>query len=107
VSILKIIQTDIMDKEEQDRMKDTLRQVEKSPAGSETVLSATIDWLTYMDTKHPPRSDDEIIVASKLIDWAVGTTVCRQDLEANLEKLKTLKSESSAEIKTLRSGNSL
>lgn len=103
VALLKIIQTDITDQDIQDRMKETLRLVEKSASGNEIILTATIEWLTYMDPKHPPPSD-ETSVASQLIDWATATTVCRDELDANIEKLKLLKSENATTMKTLRSG---
>ena len=54
VALLKIIQTDITDQDIQDQMKETLRLVEKSASGNENILTATIEWLTYMDSKHPP-----------------------------------------------------
>jgi hypothetical protein len=56
-----------------------------------------------MDPKNPPQSD-EIGVASQLIDWATATTVCRDELDVNIEKLKLLKSEHNTTMKTLRSG---
>ncbi len=104
VALLKIIQADIADKDIQDRMKETLRLVEKSASGNENILTATIEWLTYMDPKHPPPSDG-IGVASQLIDWAAATTVCRDELDANIEKLKLLKSETASTMKTLRTRN--
>jgi hypothetical protein len=104
VGLLKIIQSDLTQKEDQERMKETLRRVEKSIAGSENILAATIEWLNEMDKNHPVSGGDEIIVASKLIDWAVGTTVCREEIEANVGKLKTLKAENLAALKTLKTG---
>ena len=103
VALLKIIQTDVVDQEIQDQMRETLRLVEKSASGNENILTAIIEWLTYMDPKHLPPSD-EIGVASQLIDWATATTVCRDELDANIEKLKLLKSENTTATKTLRSG---
>jgi hypothetical protein len=112
VALLKIIQTSIADIDEQDRTKETLRKVEKSAAGDQGILNndifmATVLWLTYMDPHHCPDAykADEIEVASKLIDWAACTTICREDLDAKIEKLKFLKSENAATVKTLRSGN--
>jgi hypothetical protein len=103
---LKIIQIDLDEKEEQERMRDTIRQVEKSTSGDENILAATIQWLKYMDPKYSAAEADEIGVASKLIDWAVGTSICRDELDSNIEKLKALKSENLATLKTLRSGRS-
>ena len=105
-ALLKIIQVDITAQDEAERMKHTLRQVEKSPAGHENILVAVMEWLTHMDSKHCPSADDEIAVACKLIDWAISTSVCRDQLDANIEKLKTLKSENTAAVKALRSGMS-
>jgi hypothetical protein len=106
VALLKIIQTDVIVKEDQDRMKETIRKIEKSAAGNENIITATIEWLTYMDPKHPPStSDNEIAIACRLIDWAIGTTICREDLESNIEKLRILKSENANTLKTLRTGN--
>jgi hypothetical protein len=104
VGLLKIIQSDLTQKEDQERMTETLRRVEKSVAGSENILAATIEWLNEMDKIHPVSGSDEITVASKLIDWAVGTTVCREEIEANVEKLKSLKAENLAALKTLKTG---
>ena len=86
-----------------DRMKETLRRVEKSAAGNENILAATIEWLKHMDSKHCTPSN-ELGVATNLIDWAISTTLCRGELNGELEKLKTLKSETTASMKTLRSG---
>lgn len=99
VALLKIIQVDIPAQEEE-RMKQTLKLVEKSPAGHENILKAVVEWLT-MDPKHIPKAD-EAAAASKLIDRAIGTSVCRDELDAQIEKLKTLKSENSATAKALR-----
>lgn len=108
IALLKIIQTDISEKEEQDRMRETLRKIEKSPAGNGNIITTTVEWLRYMDSKNIVSEDvDEIGVASRLIDWAVTTTICREDLDSNVEKLKILKSENTATIKTLRSGTPL
>jgi hypothetical protein len=104
VALLKIIQSDLTVKEDQERMKDTLKRVEKSVAGSENILAAATEWLNEMDKNHPVQETDEITVASKLIDWAVGTTVCREEIDANVEKLKTLKAENLAAVKTLKTG---
>ena len=104
VALLKIVQADITDEDIQDQMKETLRLVEKSASGNENILTATIEWLTYMDPKHPPPSDG-IGVASQLIDWAAATTVCRDELDANIEELKLLKSETAGTMKTLRTRN--
>ena len=106
MALLKIIQTGLVEKEEQERMKETIRTIEKCASGHENILAATREWLKYMDPKHPPREDDEIFVASKLIDWALCTAVCRDELETNVETLKTLQKETLAEQKTLRIGTS-
>lgn len=106
-ALLKIIQSDLTEKDDQERMKQTLKRVEKSGAGSENVLGATVEWLNEMDPKHPISGDDEIVVACKLIDWAVATTVCREEMDANVEKLRTLKSENLAAVKTLKAGMAL
>jgi hypothetical protein len=103
-ALLKIIQSDLTSKDDQERMKETLKRVEKSGSGSENVLAATVEWLNEMDAKHPVSEDDEIVVACKLIDWAVGTTVCREEIDANVEKLKTLKSDNLAAVKTMKAG---
>src|SRR5271156_4635881 len=49
VGLLKIIQNDLSEKEEQERMKETIRTVEKSASGHENILAATKEWLRYMD----------------------------------------------------------
>lgn len=98
-----MIQLDIVEQEEQSMMKETLRKVEKSSSGSEISLNAIIEWLQFMDPKHEvPQT--EVGVACKLIDWAIGTFTCRAELDANVEKLKTLKSDHAANIKTLKTG---
>jgi hypothetical protein len=106
MALLKIIQTGLAEKEEQERMKETIRTIEKCASGHENILATTREWLKYMDPKHPPREGDEIFVASKLIDWALCTTVCRDELETNVETLKTLQKENLAAQKTLRTGTS-
>ena len=104
VALLKIIQTDITNRDEQNRIKDTLRQIEKSPAGSDSIFTAALEWLDYMDSTCPPPDGNQVAVASKMIDWAIGTIVCRDELDIDFEKLKTLKSENTAAIKKLKSG---
>ena len=103
IALLKIIQTNIINEEEQSHLKDTIRQIEKSAAGDEKILTAVVEWLRYVDTKKTPEND-EMGVACILIDWAIGTALCRDELDADLEKLKALKSENAATLKTLRSG---
>jgi hypothetical protein len=103
-ALLKIIQSDLTVKEDQERMTETLKRVEKSGGDIEKILAAAIEWLNEMDKSHPMSEVDEITVASKLIDWAVGTTICREEIEANVEKLKTLKAENVAAVKTLKTG---
>lgn len=83
-------------------MKDTLKKIEKSPAGHENVLAATVEWLTAMGDTYIQETEMEI--ACKLIDWAAGTTVCRDDMESDIEKLRILKSENVTAIKALRTG---
>jgi hypothetical protein len=107
LGLFKIIQLHLTDNDEQDRLKDTLRQIEKSPAGSENILNAAIQWLGYMDNKYSSPENDEMDVACGLIDWAICTTICRDELDADIEKLKTLKAENTAALKTLRTGNFL
>lgn len=102
VALLKIIQVDLTEKDDQEVMKETLRKVEKSTAGHENVLIATKEWLATMGDKLVP--DTEMQIACKLIDWAVGTSVCRNDMESDIEKLRILKSETTAAMKTLRTG---
>lgn len=102
MALLKIIQVDLTEKDDQERMKDTLKKIEKSPAGHENVLAATMEWLGTMGNKKVPET--EIKVACTLIDWAVGTSVCRDDMESDVEKLRILKSENAAAIKALRTG---
>jgi hypothetical protein len=107
-ALFKIIQTSI-DKDEQDYMKETLKKIEKSSAGHEIILATAKEWLVHMDDKTtlPPDTgspEEEMSVASKLIDWAIGTATCRDDLDSNIEKLKSLKSENTATGKQLRTG---
>jgi|SRR5271156_1936034 len=104
-SLLKMIQLDIVEQEEQSMMKETLRKVEKSSSGSEISLNAIVEWLQFMDPKHDVPNN-EIRIACKLIDWAIGTFTCRSELETNVEKLKTIKSDHAANIKTLKTGTS-
>lgn len=101
-ALLKIIQVDLTEKDELELMKETLKKVEKSAAGHENILLATRDWLATMGDKL--ASETEMEVACKLIDWAIGTSVCRNEMDSDIEKLKTLKSENIAAIKALRTG---
>jgi hypothetical protein len=101
-ALLKIIQVDLTEKDELDLMKETLKKVEKSTAGHKNILLATRDWLATMGDKLVPETEME--VACRLIDWAVGTSVCRNEMDSDIEKLKTLKSENVTAIKTLRTG---
>lgn len=101
-ALFKIIQVDLTEKDELELMKETLKKVEKSTAGHENILLATRDWLATMGDKLVPETEME--VACKLIDWAVGTSVCRNEMESDIEKLKPLKSENVAALKTLRTG---
>ena len=102
VALLKIIQVDLTEKDEQELMKETLKKIEKASAGHENVLAATMEWLGTMGDKYVPETEME--VACSLIDWAVGTSVCRDDMESDVEKLRILKSENAAAIKALRTG---
>jgi hypothetical protein len=105
VALLKIIQNDLSENGEQERMKETIRAVEKSASGHENILAAAIEWLKFMDPKHPPQDDDdEIAVASKLIGWAICTSTCRDELDKNIEALKTLQKENLATVKTMKTG---
>jgi len=104
IALLKIIQTGLAEEEVQERMKETIRTIEKCASGHENILAATREWLMYMDPKHPPAEGDEILVASKLIDLALCTSVCRDELDNNVEALKTLQKENLATQKTLRTG---
>jgi len=104
IALLKIIQMDIAEKEEQERMRETIRAIEKCASGHENILAIAKEWLRYMDPKHPPVEGDEILVASKLIDWALCTSVCRDELDQNVEALKTLQKDNVSTVKTLRTG---
>src|ERR1700737_1318820 len=91
-ALFKIIQTSIVDKNDQDYMKEKLKKIEKSSAGHEIILVTAKEWLVHMDDKTtlPPSTgspEEEMSVASKLIDWAIGTATCRDDLDSNIEKL--------------------
>jgi hypothetical protein len=101
-ALLKIIQVDLTENDEKELMKETLKKVEKTSAGNENILSTTRDWLATMGDKIVPETDME--VACKLIDWAVGTSVCRTEMDSDIEKLRLLKSENTAAMKTLRTG---
>jgi hypothetical protein len=104
IALLKIIQTDLAETEEQDRMKETIRTIEKCASGHENILAAATEWLKYMDPKHLPAEDNEIAVASKLVDWASCTSTCREEFDNNIEALKTLQKENLATVKTIKTG---
>ena len=92
-------------------MPETLRRVEKSPAGSANIMTATLEWLGFMEGVKVRKADDEeedgMAVASRLVDWALTTPTCREELDAAVEKRKPLKSENIAALKQLRQGKEL
>lgn len=109
IALFKIIQTGVTGREEIIQTKETLQKIEKSKAASDQFLVAAVEWLDYMDQRNHSLDVEanEIGIASKLIDWAVTTPMCREDLDINIEKLKTLKSETTATLRKLKIGASL
>jgi hypothetical protein len=109
IALFRIIQTGLTGREEIIQTKEILRKIEKSRADDDQLLAAAIQWLAYMDQRNPPSDMEaqETGIASKLIDWAVTTPLCREELDSNIEKLKTLKSETTATLRKLKIGTHL
>jgi len=108
-ALFRIMQVDLTNKDEQDHIKETIRIIEKSAAGSKVIQESVIDWLSFMDEKMMSQVDregevDDVFLAAILIDWAVSSMTCREEMEVNIESLRVLKSEISATLKTLRTG---
>jgi hypothetical protein len=101
LALLKIIQCDVYEKG--NSINETIRMVEKSAAGSDVILQAITFWLRDMDPKSVVEEWDE--VACGLIDWAIITRTCREEMEFDQEKLKGLKGEYTTKVKQLRLGN--
>jgi hypothetical protein len=100
LALMKILQCDVVSKEQANRVKESIRKIEKSSAGDENILVVVREWLEN-DT-HLPEDANDLVIASHLINSAAMTSVCREDLEANFEKLKSLKFEHTAYVKQLR-----
>ena len=108
-ALFRIMQVDLTNKDEQDHIKETIRIIEKSAVGSKVIQESVIDWLSFMDEKMMSQVDregevDDVFLAAILIDWAVSSMTCREEMEVNIESLRVLKSEISATLKTLRTG---
>jgi len=109
-ALFRIIQVDLTNKDEQDRIKETIRIIEKSAAGSKVIQESVNDWLVFMDEKFMSQLDgerevDDVFLGAILIDWAVSSVTCREEMEVNIESLRVLKSENAATLKTLRIGS--
>jgi hypothetical protein len=101
LALMRIVQCDVTMKDRAAVIKEIIRKIEKSPAGEEGIILAAKEWLGTVDSRNADEID-EITTASRLIDHAITTTTCRAELDVNLEKLKTLKSEHTAALKSLR-----
>jgi len=109
-ALFRIIQVDLTNKDEQDRIKEMIRVIEKSAAGSKVIQESVIEWLSFMDGKVMSQIDgegevDDVFLAAILVDWAVSSATCREEMEANLESLRVVKIENAAALKTLRTGS--
>jgi hypothetical protein len=111
-ALFRIVQADFKNKDDQDLIKETIRKIEKSAAGNKVIKEAVMEWLAYMDPKVMSQLEgkgkeaDDIHLAAILIDWAISSTTCRNEMETNLETLRILKNENTASLKTLRTGSS-
>ena len=75
--------------------------MEKSPAGDEMIPFAAKEWLSHIDSRSTDDATD-LMIASRLIDHAIMTATCREEMDSNLEKLKSVKTEYTATVKSLR-----
>jgi uncharacterized membrane protein YkvA (DUF1232 family) len=106
-ALFRIIQTDLENRDEQDHTRETIRKVEKAASGADVIRESVVEWLTFMDPKVMARVEgevDDLVLASMLIDWAVSSKSCREEMDANIESLRVLKTENTQSVKTLRSG---
>lgn len=109
-ALFHIIQADLENKDEQDQIKETMRKIDKSAAGSEIIQKSVIEWLTFMDPRVMAKIDvkkgvDDMVLATMLIDRAISSATCREEMENNLEALRLLKSANTAAAKALRTGS--
>jgi hypothetical protein len=100
LTLLKIIQCDISARD--NKINETIRRVEKAASGSPIVLDATVFWLRDMDPKSAVEEWSD--VACAMIDWAIGSSTCRGQMESDQDSLKSLKAEYTAAVKQLRIG---
>jgi hypothetical protein len=57
VALLKIIQSNISEQDEQNKMRETLKRIEKAPAGTEIIFTTAHEWVIQMEGKDVPADD--------------------------------------------------